>query len=89
MPSLPKGNLDFVDFSINSKCNPKYYLIEDKMTVKVQPIRIQQSVYLLIPKSIADLVDINRKTRLSLRVSKNDNSSVLEYHVREAAENYF
>lgn len=49
------------------------------MSIKVKPTRIKQSVYLLVPKDIADLVDINKNSTFSLKVRKNGKKSILEY----------
>jgi len=49
------------------------------MTIIIEPIRIKQSVYLLIPKSIAELVEIKADTKLSLTIAKEENKQILRY----------
>jgi len=57
------------------------------MAVKLEPTRIKQSVYLLIPKSIAELVDITSNTKLILKVTRSKDSDVLEYHLADDSKN--
>ena len=51
------------------------------MTIELQPTKIKQSFYLLIPKNIVDLIDIKNNTTLSLKVKKVGNTQVLEYEI--------
>lgn len=49
------------------------------MSIIIGPTKIKQSFYLLIPKNIADMVDINDKTKFSLNVKNEGKSKTLEY----------
>jgi len=49
------------------------------MSIKMEPTKIKQSVYLLVPKNIADLVEIDKNTVVSLSLKKSQNKNVLEY----------
>ena len=51
------------------------------MSIKMEPTRIKQSVYLLVPKNIADLVEIDKKTRVKLSLKKSQNKHILEYTI--------
>jgi len=51
------------------------------MSIKMEPTKIKQSVYLLVPKNIADLVDIDKNTTVSLSIKKSQNKNVLEYTI--------
>lgn len=52
------------------------------MTIPIEPIKIKQSMYLLIPKNIAQMIDLDESSKTSL-VVKNDNTKcTLEYHIR-------
>ena len=49
------------------------------MPVTVKPTMIKQSVYLLVPKDIAELVDISKKTKFALHIKKAGKKTSLEY----------
>ena len=49
------------------------------MSIKMEPTKIKQSVYLLVPKNIADLVEIDKNTIVSLSIKKSQNKNILEY----------
>lgn len=49
------------------------------MSITVKPTRIKQSVYLLVPKDIAELVDITKHSKFTLSIKKNGRKQVLEY----------
>jgi len=51
------------------------------MSIKMEPTKIKQSVYLLVPKNIADLVEIDGKTKVRLALKKSQNKNVLEYTI--------
>ncbi len=51
------------------------------MTISLEPTKIKQTLYLLIPKDIAELLEIKDNTKLSLFVKKNGYKHVLEYHI--------
>ena len=49
------------------------------MVISVQPIKIKDSMYILIPKRIADMAEINYKSKGSLYVKQSGNKNILEY----------
>ena len=51
------------------------------MSITIKPTKIKQSVYLLVPKSIVDLIEMENKAKLSLTVKKNGHKHILEYSV--------
>ena len=51
------------------------------MSISIKPTQIKQSVYLLVPKSIVDLIEIEKKSKLSLNVKKNGHKHILEYSI--------
>ena len=51
------------------------------MSILIEPTKIKQSFYLLIPKSIADMVEIDSKTKFTLKIKNGGSSKVLEYHI--------
>lgn len=51
------------------------------MAITIKPTMIKQSVYLLVPKDIAELVDITKKTKFSLQIKKIGSKTVLEYKI--------
>ena len=52
------------------------------MAVKVETTKIKQSTYLLVPKDIADMIEINKNTKFSLKVKQNGKNRVLEYRIQ-------
>ena len=49
------------------------------MPISIKPTKIKQSYYLLIPKNIADLINIQDSSKLFLDIKKNDKGHVIEY----------
>ena len=49
------------------------------MSIKMEPTKIKQSIYLLVPKNIADLIEIDKNTIVSLSIKKSQNKNILEY----------
>ena len=47
----------------------------------MEPTKIKQSIYLLVPKNIADLVEINGKTKVRFALKKSQNKHILEYTI--------
>jgi len=52
------------------------------MTIELKPTKIRQSFYLLIPKNIADLIDIEDNSMLSLDIKNSDKVKILEYRLK-------
>ena len=51
------------------------------MSIQLEPTMIKQSVYLLVPKPIATLVDVNENSQVSLSIKKIGDENVLEYKI--------
>ena len=51
------------------------------MSIELEPTKIKQTFYLLIPKSVADLANISDKTRFSLKIRNEGSKQVLEYQI--------
>ena len=52
------------------------------MTIEIEPTKIKQSFYLLVPKNIANLIEIKDTTKLSLDIVNSDKSKILEYRLK-------
>ncbi len=52
------------------------------MTIELKPTKIKQSFYLLIPKDIANLIDIEDNSMLSLDIKNSDKVKILEYRLK-------
>ena len=51
------------------------------MTISLAPTKIKQTLYLLVPKNIAELLEIKDNTKLTLFIKKNGSKHVLEYQM--------
>lgn len=51
------------------------------MSIQLEPTMIKQSAYLLVPKSIASLIELDANSLVSLSIKKIDNENVLEYKI--------
>ncbi len=51
------------------------------MSIQLEPTMIKQSVYLLVPKSIASLIELGANSQVSLSIKKIDGKNVLEYKI--------
>jgi len=60
-------------------CYPKNNL---RMSIMIKPTRIKQSVYLLVPKNIADLIEIKNSRKIVLDIKKKGRGQVLEYSIK-------
>jgi len=49
------------------------------MPIKIKPTSIKQSVYLLVPKNIADFIEIGKNTILSLSIEKTKKKCIIKY----------
>ena len=52
------------------------------MTIVIKPTKIKQSFYLLIPKNIANLIDIEDNSKLKLAITNSDKVKILEYRLK-------
>ena len=51
------------------------------MSIIIEPTKIKQTFYLLVPKNIAELVDIDAHTKLKLNMRKAGSKQILEYEI--------
>ena len=51
------------------------------MTIILGTTKIKQSFYLLIPKNIAELIEIRDNTKFTLKVKNDGSKKILEYIV--------
>jgi hypothetical protein len=49
------------------------------MPISIKPTKIKQSYYLLIPKNIADLINIQDSSKLNLEIKKHKKGLIIEY----------
>jgi len=52
------------------------------MPIEITPTKIKQSFYLLVPKNIANLINMENSTELSLDIKSSDKGKVLEYRLK-------
>ena len=57
------------------------------MGIQLTPTRIKGSKYLLIPKDLAQLLEIDDKNILSLTIEDTDKGQRLVYSIREKSDN--
>ncbi len=57
------------------------------MAIRLRPTRIKGSHYLLIPKDLADLLEINNTSVLNLTIEESNKGQRLVYSIRERTEN--
>jgi len=51
------------------------------MPIEIKPTKIKQSFYLLVPKNIANLINMEDNSKLSLDVKNSDKGRILEYRL--------
>ena len=54
------------------------------MTVVVTPISAKGSLYVLIPKDIAGLLELNDKTSLKIKIRTSNHKRILEYEAENS-----
>ncbi len=57
------------------------------MAIRLTPTRIKGTHYLLIPKDLAELLEINGNSVLNLTIEESNKGQRLVYSIRERAEN--
>jgi len=57
------------------------------MGIQLTPTRIKGSKYLLIPKDLAQLLEIDDKSILNLTIEDTDRGQCLVYSIREKSRN--
>jgi len=49
------------------------------VAIKIEPTKIKESLYLLVPKRIADMIELKANAKLTLRIKSRSEKQVLEY----------
>ena len=57
------------------------------MAIVIEATKIKESFYLLIPRNIVELIDINDRTKFSLKIKENGTKKVLEYYFNNLEKN--
>lgn len=52
------------------------------MSIIVEPVKIKETTYLLIPKNIVELTDIDKQTSFTLKIKLNGKNHILEYQIK-------
>ncbi|MGI0064829.1 MAG: hypothetical protein ACREAL_08175 [Nitrosopumilaceae archaeon] len=52
------------------------------MSISLRPTKIKQSFYLLIPKDIAELINIEDSSKFLLDIKNTETGKVLEYSLK-------
>jgi len=52
------------------------------MPIRITPTKIKDSFYLLVPKTIANLIDMKNNSELSLVIKNSDKGKILEYRFK-------
>ena len=52
------------------------------MPIQIKPTKIKDSFYLLVPKTIASLIDMENNSELSLTIKNSDKGKILEYRFK-------
>lgn len=59
----------------------------ERMAIQLTPTRIKGSHYLLIPKDLAQLLEISDNSLLNLTIEDSEGQQKLVYSIRERANN--
>jgi len=62
---------------------PTAWLVDPRMAIQLTPTRIKGSKYLLIPKDLAQLLEIDDESILNLTIEDSDKGQRLIYSIRE------
>jgi len=49
------------------------------MSIRIKPTRIRETMYLLVPKGVADLAEISAKTKFELHLKHKGTKRILEF----------
>jgi hypothetical protein len=52
------------------------------MTIEIEPTKIKQSFYLLVPINIANLINVKDNSKFSLDIKDNGEGKILEYRLK-------
>jgi len=54
------------------------------LPLRIRPMKLKRSIYLLVPSSIADLIDIDPEAEITLRIEEKDHRFLLIYDLRKS-----
>lgn len=52
------------------------------MSITLEPTQIKETLYLRIPKDIADLTEVKCDTKFALKIKQSGKKPVLEYQIK-------
>jgi hypothetical protein len=58
----------------------------EKLTLKIRPVKLKQSVYFRVPNDIADLIGIDSNAQVTLNLEEQDEKFLLIYSVTKTPE---
>ncbi|HXZ90056.1 MAG TPA: hypothetical protein VEG61_03240 [Candidatus Dormibacteraeota bacterium] len=54
------------------------------MTLRIKPVRLNQTIYFRVPNDIADLVGLDSNAEVTLNIEEQDDRFLLKYNVTKA-----
>jgi len=54
------------------------------MTLRIKPVKLNQTIYFRVPNDIADLVGIDSNAEVTLHIEEQNDSFLLKYNVTKA-----
>jgi hypothetical protein len=54
------------------------------LPLRIKPVKVKQSIYLRVPNDIADLIEIDPETDITMRFDEQDERYLLVYAVRKS-----
>ena len=66
---------------------PTVWLVDQELAIQLTPTRIKGSKYLLIPKDLAQLLEIDDGSVLNLTIEDTEKGQRLVYSIREKSGN--
>jgi hypothetical protein len=54
------------------------------MTLRIKPVKLNQTIYFRVPNDIADLVGIDSNAEVTLNIEEHDDSFLLKYNVTKS-----
>jgi len=53
------------------------------MTLTIRPVKLKQTIYFRVPNDIADLIGIEDKSEITLKLQEEEGQYLLTYYVRK------
>jgi hypothetical protein len=54
------------------------------MTLRIKPVKLNQTIYFRVPNDIADLFGIDSNAEVTLNIEENDDKFLLKYNVTKS-----